>query len=218
MSQRKIAVIAGASGLVGGELLNLLLQNSEYERVISLGRRKLDVQHSKLEQIITDFSDIKKYEFWTEADVVFCCVGTTIKKAGSKENFRKVDVGIPKSLMDAAQLSSIQFHLISSIGANSDSKNFYLKTKGEVEDLLKISGIGEVHIYRPSILLGVRKEQRLGEKLGIVLNSLFSWLLIGKLKKYRGISASHLAQKMMFISLESQANGVYIHENDELID
>src|SRR5690606_11170153 len=218
MLQRKIAIIAGASGLVGGNLLELLLQSPDYGRVISLGRRKLEIENPKLEQIITDFSDIKKYEFWTEADVVFCCVGTTIKKAKSQENFRKVDVGIPQALMDAAQLSNIKFHLISSIGANAESKNFYLRTKGEVESMLKLSGIEEVHIYRPSILLGVRKEQRVGEKLGIVINSLFSWLLVGKLKKYRGISAAHLAKKMMLFSLDSQANGIYIHENDELIN
>lgn len=217
MAQRKIAVLAGASGLVGQFLLDELLHSDEYEKVICLVRTKLPLRNDKLSQVITDFSDIKKYEFWTEVNSVFCCIGTTIKKAKSKENFRKVDIDIPKKLMEAALIADSDFHLISSIGANANSNNFYLKTKGEVEDYLKHSGIKCGHIYRPSGLLGNRKESRLGEKIGLGFLKLVSVFLIGSLKKYRGISAAHLAKKMMMYSLDSNTQGIVIHENEELI-
>lgn len=218
MPQRKIAVIVGASGLVGNNVLKELLISENYSRVIAIGRSRLSVKHEKLEQIISDFEDIDNFDFWTETDVVFCCIGTTIKKAKSQEAFRKVDFDIPVSVIQASEMTKTQFHLISSIGAKKDSSNFYLRTKGELEEYLKLSDIYSIHIYRPSLLLGKRNEIRWGERFAIILNTLFSWLLLGSLKKYKGISVEHLAKVMVRISLQNPEKGIIIHENDELLE
>lgn len=216
MAQRKIAVIAGASGLIGGQLLQQLLESPHYARVISIGRKKLELKHEKLEQVISGFSDLKKFDFWTEANEVFCCTGTTMKKAGSREAFRKVDYDIPLQLAHAASLSNARFHLVSSIGADPASSNFYLHTKGETEAMLRHSGLSEIHIYRPSLLLGKRADFRLGEKLGIGLYRLFSWMMLGPLARYKGIEASAVASAMLYFSKRKASPGVYVHENSEL--
>lgn len=218
MPQRKTAVIAGASGLIGSRLLEQLLGSPEYSRVISIGRRKLTLKDEKLEQVLSDFSDLKKYDFWTETRVVFCCIGTTMKKAGSKEAFRRVDYEIPVRLAEAASLADAQFHLVSSIGASAESSNFYLHTKGETEAFLRNAGLRSVHIYRPSLLLGKRSEFRFGEKLGIWLYGAFSWLMLGPLRKYKGIQASRVAAAMLYFSLCKPEAGVFVHENNELLD
>lgn len=218
MPQRKIAVIAGASGLIGSRLLEQLLGSPEYTRVISIGRRQLPLKNEKLEQLISDFSDLKKYDIWTETSVVFCCIGTTMKKAGSKEAFRRVDYEIPVRLAEAASLADAQFHLVSSIGASVTTSNFYLHTKGETEAFLRSAGLRSVHIYRPSLLLGKRAEFRFGEKLGTWLYGAFSWLMLGPLRKYKGIQADKVAAAMLHFSLAKTEEGVFIHENNELLD
>lgn len=216
MAQQKIGIIAGASGLVGKSVLHYALESSSYERIICLVRTKMDIQHPKLEQVITDFSNIGSYAFWTEADTVFCCIGTTMKKAGSKEAFRKVDFEIPKALINAAHHTQTQFHLLSSIGADPKSNVFYLKTKGEIEDYLIYSGIFSGHIYRPSLLIGKRDEFRFGEKMAILFNSLFSFLFFGPLKKYRGIKAEQVAEIMVKNSEQESEMGIQIHENVDM--
>jgi len=218
MAQRKIAVIAGASGLIGKHLLEQLLASPEYVRVISIGRRKPALQDEKLEPVISGFSDLKKFSFWTETNEVFCCIGTTMKKAGSKEAFRKVDYEIPVRLAEAAALADARFHLVSSIGASAESTNFYLRTKGETEAFLRSAGLRSVHIYRPSLLLGKREEFRFGERLGIVLYGAFSWLMLGPLRKYRGIQAAKVASAMLYFSLRKAETGFFVHENSELSD
>lgn len=211
----KTALIAGASGLIGGFLLPILLEDSRYSRVISVGRRKLGIDHPKLTEVIVDMDDFPVMEK-AKIDDVFCCLGTTIKKAGSKENFRKVDFQYPLNLAEFGLAHDARrYTLVSSMGADAESKIFYSRTKGEVEKVVSAIGYNRVDIMRPSALLGPRKEFRLGERVGIILLLLFGFLLIGKARKYRAIQAETVAKAMDKLMVEEKP-GVFIHESDEI--
>ncbi len=212
------AVVFGANGLVGGELVNELLRTREYERVITVTRKSLPVNDVKLTQIrMTDFSSLMEISEQLAAQVFFCCVGTTIKKAGTQEAFRKVDLDIPLQIARLAETLAIP-HLvvISSIGANAGSGNFYLRTKGEMEKIVRTTYTGNLKIVRPSFLMGKRSEFRLGEKAALVLMKLFGGLFYGKVRKYRGIYAHDVA-KAMIKSTTLPADRIII-ESDELQD
>jgi uncharacterized protein YbjT (DUF2867 family) len=211
----KKAIIFGASGLVGGELLDLLLKHENIEHVLSVGRKKLNVTHQKLEQLVADFSSINHHTEALNGDVLFCCLGTTIKKAGTREKFREVDLDYPVKLIGIAETNDInQFVVISSIGAAASSSNFYLQTKGMMELSLIKSTIPHKTILRPSLIMGSRQESRFGESVGIALMKGIGWLLIGKLRKYRGIKATSIAQAMLQIALDS--NPPALVESDEI--
>lgn len=191
-----IALIAGASGLVGGKLLALLLVEKKYTKVISIGRRKLDISHPKLDQYIIDFNNLE--ELKEKADTIFCCLGTTIKKAGSKDAFKKVDFEYPLLLAKyGLKVGAKAFHIIAAMGANAKAKIFYNKVKGQVEDELKQLKFEELHIYRPSLLLGNRKENRTVEKISQALMQFAGFLFIGFLKNYKAIPANSVAQFML---------------------
>lgn len=192
----KTAVIIGSSGLVGSHLCDQLLDSPHYSRVILFNRRPTEIKHSKLEEKIIDFDkpDLKGLT----ADDVFCAIGTTIKKAGSKEAQHKIDCEYPSRLAAILkEQGAKQFLLVSSIGANAASANFYLRTKGELENNIKALGFETSIIIRPSFILGQRKEFRLGEKIGIVLMRILSPLMLGSLKKYRGVNAEAIASKLL---------------------
>ncbi len=191
-----IALIAGASGLVGGKLLALLLVEKKYTKVISIGRRELDISHPKLDQYIIDFNNLEALK--EKSDTIFCCLGTTIKKAGSKNAFRKVDFEYPLLLAKyGLQVGAKAFHIITAMGANAKAKIFYNKVKGQVEDESKQLKFEELHIYRPSLLLGNRKENRNVEKISQALMQFAGFLFIGFLKNYKAISANSVAQFML---------------------
>jgi uncharacterized protein YbjT (DUF2867 family) len=212
--KKRTALVFGASGLVGGELLNLLLANANYDAIISFGRKELDIKHPKLEQIVIDFNKLNSYKELMNANDLFCCLGTTIKKAKSKEAFRKIDFEYVSQIGNIAAENKVKnFSVVSSIGTDKNSGNFYLKTKGEMEDALKKLNFEQLLIFRPSVLLGKRNEQRVGEQIGKVAVQILSPLLIGKLKKYRGVKASVVAQKMINLNLLDR-KGVFIIESD----
>ncbi len=210
---KKTALLAGASGLVGNELLHILLESPHYEAVKTIGRRHLDIKHPKLEQVIVDFDRLENCQHKLGADDVYCCLGTTIKAAGSQQAFRKVDFEYPAKL---AQLTLAQdarkFLVISALGADSSSKVFYSRTKGHLEDALKETGFPALHIFQPSLLLGDRKEFRLGEKAAILLSPLYSPLLVGRLKKYKPISARRVAVAMHHAA-QDVSIGTYTHSS-----
>lgn len=162
-----IAVITGATGLVGGQLIRKLVDDSDITSVISVSRKSTQLQHFKLKEILlSDFSELSKIQDQLRGDIYFCCLGTTIKAAGSQENFRKVDF---QSVVDFAAIAkhhnAQNFVVISAMGANSKSSIFYNKTKGETENALKSLDLSCLTIFRPGLLLGDRKEDRTGEKL-----------------------------------------------------
>jgi uncharacterized protein YbjT (DUF2867 family) len=191
----KTALIAGASGLTGGYLLNLLLESPEYSSVIAYVRKSSGLTHPKLKEIVVDWETLQEP---VAAEDIFCCLGTTIKKAGSQEAFRRVDYNYPLQL---AQLQyrggSQQFLLVSAMGADAKSSIFYSRVKGELEHALQSIGYKSLHIFRPSFIAGPRKESRTGEKIGLAIFSILSPLFIGPLKKYAPIQAEHIARAML---------------------
>ena len=210
----KTAIIIGSTGLIGSHLLNLILDSNDYLNVITFVKRDTGIKHKKLTQHIIDFDKPETYKELVVGDDLFCTIGTTIKKAGSKEAFRKVDFEYPRQFAAyALQNKDKQFLIISSLGADSNSGNFYLKTKGEIQDFLKDSKIESVAVLQPSLLLGDRKEFRLGEKIGAFFMKTLSFMFLGNLKKYKAIEAKTVAKAMLTIAQQNNS-GFKIYESD----
>ncbi|WP_299819585.1 oxidoreductase [uncultured Pontibacter sp.] len=216
MQKVRSALIAGASGLVGGHCLELLLQGDRYSQVISVGRRDLPLIHPKLEQKKVDFNKLQSYAADLDVDDVFCCLGTTIKKAGSKEAFYKVDHTYVVELAKlTARKGAAQFVVVSAMGADAGSMVFYNKVKGEMERDVQQQGFGAVHIVRPSLLLGERDEHRTGEAFAAKVMKPLSSLMVGPLKKYKPIEAETVARAMVYVASQQQ-QGVHIYPSDEI--
>ena len=209
-------MLVGASGLVGGHCLQFLLDDPEFEKVITLGRRELSTKHTKLEQHVIDFDRLNKYADLFKADDIFCCLGTTIKKAGSQEAFRRVDFGLPLEIANLAKAKdATQFLLVSSLGADSGSRVFYNRVKGELEEAISKIDFDAVQIFRPSLLLGERAEFRLGERIAEKVSRLFSFVFVGRFANYRPIQA-HLVAAAMIITAKAQPSGVNILESAQI--
>ena len=218
MQKVRNALIVGASGLVGGHLLRLLLTNPRYSEVISVGRRELPLIYPNLEQRVIDFDKMKEYASDLVADDVFCCLGTTIKKAGSKEAFHKVDYTYVTQLADiTAQRGASQFLVVSAMGADAGSMFFYNKVKGEMEEHVKEQPFSSVHIFRPALLLGEREEQRTGEEFASKIMKPLSGLMIGPLEKYKPIEAETVARGMLYAASQDQ-RGIHIHNSHNIAD
>ena len=211
--QQKTALILGASGLTGQYLLELLLNDPLYQQVTVYVRKPIHVSHPKLVQQIVDFD---KLDTAIDASDVFCCLGTTIKKAGSQEAFKQVDLIYPQKIA-ALQLASgsQKFLVISAVGADANSPIFYSRTKGQLEQALTTLGYPCLCIFRPSFIMGDRAERRVGEKIGIFLAKLISPLLIRPLKKYKPVSALALAKSMQDAAHHS-LNGTHIISSDKI--
>jgi uncharacterized protein YbjT (DUF2867 family) len=211
----KTATLIGASGLIGSHLLQLLLDDPDFDTVKILVRRKLQTTHQKLEQKIVDFNDSDSLLVAMDnSDVVFCTVGTTQKKVkGDKEAYRKVDYDIPvKAARFCKMIGCDSFILVSAVGADSRAKNFYLKLKGEVEEVVKTVGIRSVYIMRPSMLMGNRKEYRFGEKVITPVMKALSFLLPSK---YKPIQAEDVAKAMLRAAKKNE-EGFYVWEYGEM--
>lgn len=204
------AIVIGASGLVGNELVQALLQDETYSSVKAVVRRPLAIQHPRLVNLVLSFDDEKALTTALTGDVLFCCTGTTIKKAGSRKAFRAVDYDIPVRCGAIALKNNVsRFLLVSSIGANERSSNFYLRTKGETEQALMHMQYPSLYIFRPSLLMGRRKEFRFGEQVAQFLMPVFNFLLSGSRKKYRPVKAAVLAKNMIEKAKE-EAPGVHV--------
>lgn len=208
-SQATTALIAGASGLTGGHCLAFLLQSPYYKRVHVLVRRPLGITHPKLTEHVVDFDNPASLRAAAKADDVYCCLGTTIKKAGSQEAFRKVDYAYPVALAkEAASRGAKRFFIVTAIGSNAASKIFYNRVKGEVENAVRALPYESVHIFRPSLLLGERTEVRAGEKLFSALARALTPLMAGPLRAYRAIDARAVAWAMVFSATAHLPGGV----------
>lgn len=207
----------GATGLVGGEILNLLELDQRVTSVKVVTRVPLTSQaFNKTKNIIADFASIEKYKDKLKADVYICCLGTTLKKAGSEEAFRKVDLDYVLSIAEIAEfVKAKKFQVISAMGANSKSRIFYNRTKGQMEEGVSKLNIDEVDIFRPSLLLGKRQEKRFGESIAQSLAPLFSRLLFGSLKKYRPVQASVVA-RVMFDNVFKLTPGRFIFKSEQI--
>jgi uncharacterized protein YbjT (DUF2867 family) len=212
----KTAVVAGATGLVGGHLLRLLLAEPAYERVTVLVRRGLPVRHHKLVQREIDFNLLAELGTVPRVHDVFCCLGTTIKKAGSRQAFSRVDFEYVRDLARAARSQgAAQFLLVSALSANPRSRVFYSRVKGEAEEAVKALGFPGVHVFQPSLLLGERAEFRAGERVAAVVGRLARPLLVGPLRPYRPIPAAAVARAMILVALEN-ARGVHVYRSDHI--
>jgi uncharacterized protein YbjT (DUF2867 family) len=205
------AVVIGATGLIGNMVVEELLNDDAFSIVRTLTRKPLTIIHPKLQQKIVNFNDINDYkEKFEEGDIIFCCIGTTQKKVqGDKEAYKKVDYDIP---VNAAQIGISRgykkYLLVSAIGANENSSNFYLQLKGKTENAIKKFSFRSISIFRPAQLLGKRKEYRPAEKILQPVTKFISLFLFGSLKKYRSIHAKDVAKAMV---KESKQNNPGIH-------
>ncbi len=209
----RTAIIAGATGLTGQQLLKQLLADARYTEVHALARKHALAPHAKLVEHIVDFAALPKLP---KVDDVFCCLGTTIKVAGSKAAFRTVDFDYVMNVASAAKKSGAQrFIAMSSLGADAQSRVFYSRVKGEMEEALQELGFAELHIFQPSFLVGERAESRPGERLGITAFQIISPLLLGPARKYRAIKSADVARAMISAAC-SQKAGAHVYLSDEI--
>lgn len=210
------AIIAGATGLIGSSLLQQLLDHPHYTKVTAIVRKEIALQHPKLRQLVVDFDRLENYQEEIKGDVVFCALGTTKSKTPDQTQYRKIDYQYPLDIAFMAhQNGASQYHLVSSLGANANSSVFYTRLKGEVERDLKTIPFKAIHIYRPSLLDGDRKEHRSAEGIMIGLMRFLNPLLIGGLKKYRSIKIEKVASAMLKQSLTPVA-GIFTYDSDEI--
>lgn len=209
----KTAIIAGSSGLVGSELLKKLLESELYSKVTILVRSQLPIEHPKLHQSIVNFSQLTSKEL--ECDDVFCCLGTTMKTAGSKDAFKLVDYEYPVKLaQEAKEAGASRYFLVSAAGADAKSRIFYSQVKGQTEAAISDIGFGTVYIFRPSMLLGHRKEFRLGEYIGKAIMKGLSFLIPSA---FKGIEAAQVAHSM-FLCAKKEDTGVQIVTNKMMLE
>lgn len=210
------AIIAGASGLVGGLLLDILLQRPEYDEVIVLVRKELPLTDKKLLQLPVDFDKLADYADDINGHAIFSCLGSTRAKTPDLTVYRKIDHDYPLQLAQIGAKNGIdQLHLVSSLGADEKSSNFYTKIKGETEEDIKTSGVKSIHIYRPSLITGKRKEHRAFEGVLLAMARIIDPLLFGGMKKYRSIPAQTIAMAMFNQSLTKQ-EGIFIYPSDKI--
>ena len=217
--QSLTAVVLGATGFIGEQLVQQLLNDSTFSKVRILVRRPVKLSHPKLEAEIVNFENLAEYRHKLgRGDCIFCCIGTTQKKVkGDKNAYRKIDVDIP---VNAAKMGKdagfTDYLLVSAVGADAHSKNFYLRLKGEVEREIADLKFKSFHAFRPSILLGERKEFRFAELLGKGVMQGLSSLFIGNFKKYKGIEGANVARAMV-AAAKSDGKGMYVHHYDDII-
>jgi len=209
----KTALIAGSTGLIGSQLLRMLLDSDRYSHVVALTRQDLPLQHPKLTQLKIDFSKLGESLDAFAADDIYCCLGTTIAKAGTKENFYQVDFYYPLLLAKSGkQRGAKQYMLVSALGADKNSSIYYSRVKGEIEEAIANEHFDSLHIFRPSLLLGPRSEQRSGEDAAKIVYKVFGFLIP---KKYKAIDSAKVARAMLHFASQEQ-KGIHIHESKDL--
>ncbi len=203
----RTALVAGATGLIGGHLVRRLLSHADYARVHVLTRHALSISDPKIIQHRVDFERLAT-SFNEPADDTFCCLGTTLRQAGSREAFRRVDHDYPLALANLARLAGARvFLMVSALGADAHSRVFYNRIKGETERDIAALGLSRVVFLRPSLLLGERREFRAGEKAGAVVGRLIAPVLVGRLRRYRPIEADDVAAAMLYLATHDSLAG-----------
>lgn len=227
---KKTVLLAGATGLVGNAILQLCLADRSVAEVIVPTRRPIKIKHAKLRNIVTDLIDVESGEpsaaledeitklSGGKIDAYISALGTTIKTAGSREAFISVDRDLVCRFAEIAkQQKAKQIIFVSSVGATRQTSNFYLRVKGETEDLLERMKLHRVDILRPGVLLGPRDESRTGEAIAQKLSFIYNLLLQGPLRRYRAISANTVAEAALTL-LRKKEPGIFVHENAEMLD
>jgi len=210
------AIIVGASGLIGSNLLKILLAEPLYTGITILVRKKTGISNPKLTEILVDFDTFDIYALNINAHALFCCIGTTKNKTPNLTDYYKIEHDYPIKLGQLALENGVkQYHYVSSIGADKNSAAYYTKFKGQTEHDLQQLNLQVLHIYRPSILAGDRKDHRPMEQFANALMNIINPLLIGQYKKYRSIPAKTVAMAMYKQSINSE-EGVFIHPSDQI--
>ncbi len=206
------AILLGATGLIGGHLLDILLEGNAYDEVLVIGRSSTGRNHPKLTEKLGDLLDDDFFKQPLECQHMYCCIGTTQSKTSDLTVYKHIDYGIPvQSAMAGLKGGMQKFLVVSSLGANPKSKMFYSRTKGQMEEALRKMSIPRLHIFRPSLLLGDRDETRIGEKVGVAINKLLGWAFPAK---YKGIPAKKVAQAMYAVA--NSISDKEIYQSDEI--
>ena len=213
----RTALIFGSSGLVGGHLLNQLIKDTNYSKIKLFVRSVPKISDPKVEIIKTDFNDLENHKEDIKGDDCFFCIGTTKKNSPDKDEYRRVELDIPREITKIAKSNLVNsFIFVSALYANSKSSGDYLKFKGLVEEELKRLNFPKIGIMRPSFLIGDRKEKRASEKIGIFVFKLLSPLLLGPLKKMKPIQAETVAKTMIRVANENLERNIF--ESDEIVE
>ena len=212
---KNTAVIIGATGAVGKEILQEILADDFYNKVYILGRQSIGelADEERLTKIIVDFENLNFDTSILEDADVFASLGTTIKIAGSKENQRKIDVDYTVNFSKLCEGKVRSFNVVSAIGANSKSKNFYNSLKGELEDKLKVMNLGVLRIFQPSLLISKRNDKRFLEQMFMKVAPIFQLVLKGKAKKYSPIEVSVLGREIVRFAIENKEQGTYTYSD-----
>ena len=198
----KTALLFGSTGLVGGHVLNQLIQNNNYSKIKIFVRSPIQIDNSKVEVIKTDFNNLEKHKEQIVGNECYFCIGTTKKNSPDKNEYQRIELDIPKQVAQIAKFNNINSYFFVSSGyANSKSSGDYLKYKGLVEEEILSLGFSKIGIMRPSFILGNRKEFRLGEKIGIIIFKLLNPLFVGPLKKMRSIHSKTIAKAMIKLAI-----------------
>ena len=213
----KTALLFGSSGLIGGHLLNILIQNSDYNKIKIFVRSEPEIKDSKIEIIKTDFNNLKNHIEDIKGDDCFFCIGTTKRNSPDKNEYKRIERNIPVQIAEIAKANSVNsFIYVSSGFADPKNSGDYLRYKGEVEEELKKLNFSKLGIMRPSFLMGNRKEKRFGEKIGIFLFKLLSPLFLGPLRKMRPIQSEKVAKAMIKVSKGEFQQTIF--ESNEIIE
>ena len=213
----KTALVFGSTGLIGGHLISQLIKNDYYNKIKLFVRSEIVINEPKIEIIKTDFNDLENHIEDVKGDDCFFCIGTTKQNSPDKNDYQKIELEIPKKIAEIAKINSVNsFIFISSIYANPKSSGDYVKFKGLVEEELKKLNFSNLGILRPSFLMGDRKENRAGEKIGILTFRLLSPLLLGPLKKMKPINSEKVAKAMIKIANENLIKTTF--ESDEIVE
>ena len=213
----KTALIFGSSGLVGKNLLSQVINNSNYSKIKIFVRSSPDISDRKIEIINTDFKDLEIIKNLITGDDCFFCIGTTKKKSPDKSEYRRVELDLPKKIAQISKSNNVKsFIFVSSGFADPKNSGDYLKFKGLVEEEIKSLNFEKIGILRPSFLLGNRKENRVGEKIGIFIFKLLSPIFVGPIKKMKPIHSEKVAKAMIKIANENIKKTIF--ESNEISD
>ena len=213
----KTALVFGSSGLIGGHLLNQLIKDDNYNKIKIFVRSEPEINHFKVEIIKTDFSNLENYKEEIKGNDCFFCIGTTKQNSPNKDEYRRVELDIPKEIAQIAKSNLVNsFIFVSALYANPKSSGNYVRFKGLVEEELKRLNFPKLALMRPSFLMGDRKEKRVGEKIGIFVFKLLSPLLLGPLKKMRPIHSETVAKAMIRAANENLEKNIF--ESNEIAE
>lgn len=215
---KRTAIVVGATGFTGQFLVKQLCESDEYTSVSIIVRRKPDFNHRKLNVRVRDFDRLEEKDLEI-ADDLFCCLGTTIKKAQSKEMFQKVDLEYPLQIASLAKKVGVpNFHVISAVGSNKKSPFFYSQVKGRLEEELIALNLPSLSIFKPSLIIGGREEFRLGERLSEGLFKTLNPVLRGPFKKMRAVEGRQLAFAMYHYAIQGKKDEVNIYQNIDILN